>query len=186
LGTAELGIFAALLYTAMASRVLIGAVGQSASPRLAKLYEAGDAAAFRRLHGKLMRFGIAVGLLATAGAALLGEPFLRLVYGPEYAARNDLFIGMAAVAGVIHLVSFQGYTVTAARYFRAQLPVSIAVAATTLTSAFLLVPRFGAGGAVGALLSGALVQGTGYTLLQRHALRQLEHRATAGKPHAQP
>jgi O-antigen/teichoic acid export membrane protein len=184
LGTAELGIFAALLYTAMASRVLINAVGQSASPRLAKLYEAGDAAGFRKLHGKLMQLGIAAGVVATAGAALVGEPFLRLAYGSEYAARNHLFIALSAVAGVAHLVSFQGYTVTAARYFRAQLPVSLAVATTTVTSAFFLVPRYGAAGAAVALLCGALVQGTGYTLLQRHALRRLEQRVMAGAQHA--
>jgi O-antigen/teichoic acid export membrane protein len=184
LGTAELGIFAALLYTALASRVLIGAVGQSASPRLARLYESGNLAAFRKLHGKLLRVGIAVSLLALAGAALLGKPFLRLVYGPEYAAHSQLFVALCAVAGLLHLVSFQGYTVTAARYFRAQLPVSIAVAATTIATAFLLVPGFGAAGAAAALLCGALVQGAGYALLQRHALRQLELRINNQKPHA--
>jgi O-antigen/teichoic acid export membrane protein len=169
-GDAELGVFAALLFAATASNVLIGAVGQSASPVLARLYETGNTEAFRALHVRLLGFGASVGVLAVAGALLLGKPLLSLLYGRPYAVHTDLFVLLSAVAGLVHIVSIQGYTVTAARRFRAQLPVSALVAATTLLSAFLLVPRYGARGAALAMLAGALVQGAGYTLILRNAL----------------
>lgn len=182
-GEAELGIFAALLYAAMATRVLVGAAGQSASPRLARLYEDGNQRGFRKLHHHLLAFGLAVSLTAIAGAVLLGEPVLRLVFGAEYAARNDLFIQLSIVSGVIHLVSLQGYTVTATRSFRAQLPVSILVAVTTLTVAWFMVPAYGVAGAGAAMLGGALVQGSGYSLLLRRALHRLQRSDTSEQVH---
>ncbi|HEX6133074.1 MAG TPA: lipopolysaccharide biosynthesis protein [Longimicrobiales bacterium] len=173
-GEAALGIFAAVLITAMASIMLIGALGMSASPRLARLYESGDARAFRALHGRLLRFAAVVGVAGIAGAALLGRPFLHIAYGPEYAEHASLLIVLCAVAGLSHIVSVQGYAVTAARRFRPQLPVALLVAAATSICAFTLVPPYGLHGAAAAMAAGALVQGAGYTVLLRRALRQLD------------
>jgi O-antigen/teichoic acid export membrane protein len=184
-GAAELGVFAALLFAATASNVLISAVGQSASPVLARFYEAGNMEAFRALHARLLGLGASVGVLAVVGAVLLGEPVLRLIYGQLYAVHADLFILLSAVAGLIHIVSIQGYTVTAARRFRAQFPVSALVAATTLLGAFLWVPRHGTRGAAMAMLAGALVQGAGYTLILRNALQQPDRAKPSEALHAQ-
>jgi O-antigen/teichoic acid export membrane protein len=173
-GDAELGVFAALLYAAMATRVFIGALGQSASPRLANLYEAGDTAAFRKLYVRLLALAVAIGVCAIAFAIPLGRPLLQLVYGAEYASRTHLFIQLLAVAAVVQVVSLQNYIVTATRNFRPQLPVSIAVAITTLVVAVLLVPRYGTPGAAGAMLAGALIQGAGNSLVLRRALRGRE------------
>ena len=181
---AQLGVFAALLYVAMATRVLIGAAGQSASPRLAKLYEAGDAAAFRALHAQLLLFAVAIGLAAIAAAALLGKAFLLLVLGAEYAAHARLLVELAIVSFASHVVSVQGYSVTATRCFNAQFPVAAIVAATTIATAYTLVPAHGASGAAAAILAGSLAQGTGYTLLLRRALRRIEHNNSPAQQHA--
>jgi O-antigen/teichoic acid export membrane protein len=181
---AELGVFAALLYVAMATRVLIGAAGQSASPRLAKLYEAGDAPAFRALHHQLLLFAIAVGATAILAAALLGKMFLLLVFGAEYAAHARLLVELAVVSFASHVVSVQGYSVTATRCFNAQFPVAAIVAATTIATAYTLVPAHGASGAAAAILAGSLAQGTGYTLLLRRALRRIEHHNSPAQQHA--
>jgi O-antigen/teichoic acid export membrane protein len=181
---AELGVFAALLYVAMATRVFIGAAGQSASPRLAKLYEAGDAPAFRALHHQLLLFAIAVGATAILVAALLGKTFLLLVFGAEYAAHARLLVELAVVSFASHVVSVQGYSVTATRCFNAQFPVAAIVAATTIATAYALVPAHGASGAAAAILAGSLAQGTGYTLLLRRALRRIEHHNSPAQQHA--
>jgi O-antigen/teichoic acid export membrane protein len=185
LGTdAELGVFAALLYVASAPRVLIGAAGQSASPRLAKLYESGNVRAFRALHTRLLRFGVGVGVVSLIGATLLGKPLLHLVFGAEYATHARLLIELSAVSCVNHIVSLQGYTVTATRCFRAQFPVSLLVALSTILSAYALVPRHGASGAAVAILIGLLVQGAGYSVLLRAAVRRLEQGIRTGEQHA--
>jgi O-antigen/teichoic acid export membrane protein len=141
---AELGVFATLLYVAMATRVLTGAAGQAASPRLAKLYEAGDASGFRALHRRLLLFGLAVGAAATGAVLVVGRPLLDFIFGAEYAAQARLLVELSLVSFVAHVVSLQGFTVTATREFRAQFPVSLLVALTTVTAAWALVPRFGA------------------------------------------
>ena len=183
-GTAELGVFAALLYVAMATRVVIGAVGQSASPRLAKLYEAGAASAFRALHRQLFLFAAGVGALAIGAALLVGKPFLLHVFGAEYAAHARLLVELTIVSFISHVVSVQGYTVTATRSFNAQFPVAAIVAATTIATAFALVPHYGAHGAGAAILAGSIVQGTGYTLLLRRALQRLQDNASPAAQHA--
>jgi O-antigen/teichoic acid export membrane protein len=179
-GDVALGYFAAVLMLAMASGVLVGAVGMSASPRLASLYEAGEAGRFRSLHRRLLVVAGTVGFLTLAGAAMLGRPALRLVYGPEYAGQAELLVALCAVAALIQIVTVQGIAVTAARRFRGQVPVSIFVAVLSVSLAFALVPMLGSTGAALAMLTGALVQGVGYTALLGRALRDLD-RATAGR-----
>jgi O-antigen/teichoic acid export membrane protein len=49
LGERELGIFAAMAYLMVVGGTVVGALGQSASPRLAKYYAAGHLYAFKRI-----------------------------------------------------------------------------------------------------------------------------------------
>jgi hypothetical protein len=78
----------------------------------------------------------------------------------------------------------QGYSVTATRSFNAQFPVAAVVAATTIGTAYTLVPAHGASGAAAAILTGSVAQGIGYTLLLRRALRRLEQNNSPAQQHA--
>ena len=62
-GERELGIFAALAYLMVAGNTVVGALGQSASPRLARYYAEGNGRAFRRLLVKLVGLGAGMGLV---------------------------------------------------------------------------------------------------------------------------
>jgi len=55
LDTSALGIFAALAAVTRASDMVVQALGQSASPRLAKLYAASDSKSFCRILFKVCR-----------------------------------------------------------------------------------------------------------------------------------
>ena len=63
LGERDLGIFAAMAYVIVAGGTVVRALGQSASPRLARYYAQGNVAAFLKLLAKLLALG---GLLAIA------------------------------------------------------------------------------------------------------------------------
>jgi O-antigen/teichoic acid export membrane protein len=158
LGTWELGIFAALAYLMIAGNTIVGALGQSASPRLAQYYAAGNTAAFRNLLGKLAAIGATLGGAGVIVAALLGEPLLRLLYGVEYAAFSTLLVWLMVAAALAYVASFMGYGMTAARLFRIQVPVFALVSLTTLISCFFLVPAYGLVGGAWALIVSASIQ----------------------------
>jgi len=65
---------------------------------------------------------------------------------------------MVAAASLSAVASFLGFAMTAARCFRAQLPVMGATLATTFAFTLALVPHFGLMGAGYALLIAAAVQ----------------------------
>ena len=65
------------------------------------------------------------------------------------------------------------YGMTAARYFRAQVPVSLATLAVTIAACAVLTPVYGLFGAVLATLVACVVQLAGNALIVVYALRQL-------------
>jgi O-antigen/teichoic acid export membrane protein len=158
LGTWELGIFAALAYLMVAGNTVVGALGQSASPRLAQLYAAGNTTAFRNLLGKLVAIGVGLGGGGVLVAALLGEPLLRLLYGVEFAAFSTLLVWLMIAAALAYVASFMGYGMTAARLFHIQVPVFVLVSLSTLIWCLFLVPAYGLLGGAWALMIGASVQ----------------------------
>jgi O-antigen/teichoic acid export membrane protein len=172
LGERALGIFVAVAYLQVAGTTVVGALGQSASPRLAKYYAAGDGLSFRRLLLKLAGIGALLGGAAILVALVAGRELLTLLYGPEYAHR-DLFVWLAVAAGIAYVASFVGYAMTAARHFRIQLPLFALVASTTALACLWLVPTHGLLGAAIALVIGSAIQAGGSSVVVAHALRKL-------------
>jgi O-antigen/teichoic acid export membrane protein len=176
LGSAPLGIFAALAYLMVAGNIVILALGQSASPRLARLYAAGDAAGFRRLLGRLCALGVALGAAGVALVALVGRPLLTLLYRPEYATHQRLLLVIMVAAAVSYVASFIGFAVSAARYFKSQVPLFIVVDGLTALGCLGLVRAWGLDGAAWALVLGAAAQLVGSLFIVRHALASLPRR----------
>ncbi len=155
-GPGELGIFAALSSLVAAANLVIAALGQSATPRLARHYFDGDLRAFRRLLLQLLLMAVLVGGAGTLVAASIGEPLLRLLFGALYAGRADVLVWLMAAGLVAYAASFLGCALTATRRFKIQLPLFAGTAAASVAMAAWLVPRYGLRGAVwswgGALL----------------------------------
>ncbi len=170
LGTRELGIFAALVYPMVAGGTVIAALGQSATPRLAQLYASADRAGFSRLLARLVLIGTGLGAVGVLGVWLLGGPILSLLYRPEYAEYTRVFLWIAISTGVAFAASFLGYGMTAARYFRSQVPVFLATLLVTAAAGAVLVPRFGLVGAALAMTAASIVQILGSAAVVWHAL----------------
>lgn len=175
LGERELGVFAAISYLMVAGRTVVSALGESASPRLAKYYAAGNTPAFRVLLLKLVGIGALLGGLSVLFAIVAGREILTLIYGVEYAEQADLFVWLMVVAGITYVASFLGYGMTAARYFRIQMPIFVLVTAISATSCLWLIPTIGLRGAALALLIAAMVEAATTLTVVLHALHRLKN-----------
>jgi len=183
LGEHELGIFAALAYLQMAGNTVVGALGQSASPRLAKYYAVGDGPAFCTLLLKLAGIGVLLGGVGVLVALVAGRELLILLYRPEY-AEHELLVWLMVATGISYVASFLGYGMTAARYFRVQMPLFAIVTATTILVGLWLIPADGLRGAAIALMITAVVQAGGSLAVIVHALRVIGKRKE-GESHVQ-
>jgi O-antigen/teichoic acid export membrane protein len=171
-GERTLGLFAAVAYTMVAGTTVVGALGQSASPRLAHYYAEGQLAQFQSLMWRLLSIGALLGLSGVMVAVTCGAFILRVLFRPEYAASADVLSWMMATAAISYLASFLGYGLTAARRFKIQAPLlAIVCGSVALTSSFV-VPRYGLLGAAWATLAGAAVQLVGSAAAMVHALAQ--------------
>jgi O-antigen/teichoic acid export membrane protein len=172
LGDAALGHFGALAYVMAAANVLIASVGQSAMPRLARLYSAGQ---IRTLIGVLARFvaiAAAAGALGIAAAVFGGKQILTILYRAEYAAHTDAFVLLMCVAAIMSVATILSYAVMAVRSFNSQLPLYTAMLASTCVLCQLLVPRYGLSGAALGLLGGVAVQIVGSVAVLVVAIRR--------------
>ena len=173
LGARDLGFFAALSAVTAAGVTVVGALGQSATPRLARLFADGDRRGFVGLVLRLAGIGSLLGLAGIAVAAIGGELLLRLLYTPDYSLHVRAFLVINLAAGIGYVASFLGYAITAARQFLPQSPLSVAVVAATALAAAWLVPLFGITGAAWAVGCGMTVQLLGEIWICRHAVTSM-------------
>ena len=174
LGQADLGIFASLAYLLVVISVIANALGQAVSSRLAQMYAEGQLDRFRNVLGKLLGFGALVLVLGVPVAWLVAQPLLTFIYRPEYGQHVSLFIIMVATAGVTSIATFLSYGMTAARIFKMQVPVVLAMTLTTVLLSFLLIPRLGSSGVAYALFMGACVQAIGCAAVLQLAMRRVQ------------
>lgn len=172
-GLRELGIFAAIAYLLAAGGMVINALNESATPRLARHYASGEVQAFRLLLIKLVGLGAAAGIIGIFLAWFWGREILTLIYSPEYAQHADLLLWLTGVGLLGYVSSFLGAGMTSARYFRAQLPLFASVTGATALACYWLIPAYGLRGAAATLLVAAITQALGSWAIVEYALRRL-------------
>jgi O-antigen/teichoic acid export membrane protein len=174
-GIRELGIFSALGYILMAGTIIVGALGQSALPRLALYSSQRRTREFRSLSYSLLLIGMALGICGVLAVLVFGQQIVALVYGREYARNGQLFVWLTVGAALGYMASFANWSLTAARHFKVQMPLFGFV--TALTFALCLVMVKG-GGAIGVAQALALV-GFIQLVATMAILRYAENRRTA-------
>ncbi len=171
LGKDKLGIFAALSYVILAGNIVISALGQSASPRLAQFYAKKDFKSYRSLILKLLGIALFWGGAGVLFSIIFGQVFIRIVYSNEYSAYTNVFVVLMIAAGFNYCASFLGYAITAARYFRVQMPIFLLIVGVTTLVASIFVPHIGIMGAALTILVAAVVQTFVSLGVVIHALR---------------
>ncbi len=157
-GERELGIFAAMAYILLVGNTVVSALGQSASPRLARQFAEGDLAAYGKLLRQLLAIGGLMGGVGVLASLVIGRPLLVLLYSPEYAERVDVFCWLMTAGAAANLCSVLGYGMTAARCFRPQVPLFGLSVVISVLACYWLVPSYGLRGAAWALLASYSVQ----------------------------
>ena len=170
-GEAELGYFAALAYLMIVGNTVVGALGQAASPRLARYHAEGHRGAFLSLLMRLLVISLVLGLLAVGVAIMFGRQVLEIIYGPEYGARNTLLVWLMVASMISYVASVLGIAITAQRCFKPQLWLFTAVVLVQTGACALLVPQRGGVGAAQGLLIATAVQLVGSAWLVRRGLR---------------
>jgi O-antigen/teichoic acid export membrane protein len=171
-GAGMLGIFAALGYLMVAGNTVVFALGQAASPRLARLFAAGRIAEFRALLSRLVGLAAVGGGLAVAIVLGWGRVILSALYTPAYAERADVLLWLTVAAALGAVASLLGYGMTAARCFRVQAPLFGIVALATTVASAVLIPRRGVLGAALATTAGTIVQLLGSGAVVHSIIRQ--------------
>lgn len=171
LGTSTLGVYAALSSLPIAGRVLVLALGQAASPRLAKAYAAGDRKSYLSTAAQLLAVAAGLGVAAPVVAQLIGRQVLSLVFTRDYAQNLDALIVILVGGGFVYMANIIGYAVTAARWFRIQAVWFGASLLANLAISAWAIPRYGLMGAAYAfMISGAVQCVFGLVLLTRAAV----------------
>ena len=105
-------------------------------------------------------------------ALVVGRELLTFFYGAEYALPGLLVLVMIA-AGIDAIATMLQFGMTAARYFKAQLPVFLVTTGAVAIASFLLIPSAGLRGAAIALVISALIRVGGSLIAVWHALAAL-------------
>ncbi len=171
LGMAALGKFAAPASFMGVGATVVNALGQAATPRLARYFSQGNLAGFRRLAWQYTGIAFLLGVAGIAVALAMGRWALGLLYGQAYAGSASLLVWLMGTALIANVAGALGYIITSAREFRAQAPLFAVVAASAGVSAWALVPRMGLEGAAVALGISSVVQGAGSLAILRGAWR---------------
>ena len=149
-GEESLGYFAAILYLMVAGGTVIGALCQSALPRLTQLYIDKKYVMFKTLLYKLLLIACIIGALGIMIAALSGETVLTLIYNKDYAQYKSSFILIMIATAFWYLSSFLDAGINATQSFKMQIPIYAATIIITIGSSFYFIPTF-------QLIGGAIV-----------------------------
>ncbi len=171
LGERELGIYAAMSYVIVAGSMVVNALGQATTPRLARYYSEGNRSKFLQILLKSVGVGVLLGVVGLLAASVAGQEILTLLYSPEYVENTDVFLWLMVVLGLSCVTSFLGYALTAARYLGVQMPLFALSAGAVALACWWLIPAAGLQGAAVALIIGGIVQLCGNLAVVAHAMR---------------
>jgi O-antigen/teichoic acid export membrane protein len=166
-GEHSLGVFSAVATMSGAIGLLYSALGQTALPRLARMFNS-DSRQFRNAMGRMMLFSAAVGVAMLAGAWFWGVRLVTMVYGRQGGVAAELVTGLVAVGILTNTSSLLGAGLTASRRFWSQLVAALMTLLITGAVSAWLIPGWGARGAMYAGLAGACFQVVGYGYLCWH------------------
>jgi O-antigen/teichoic acid export membrane protein len=181
LGLEALGIFGALTHIVFAGSLVINAICQAASPRLANLFTGGKIRPFRQLLFQLCGTATLLGVAGTLVALLFSKPLLRLLYGPEFAVHAELLVWVMVASVVYYAATPLGYSLYAMHRFRVQPLLQGLALGVNVLACLILVPRYGLAGAVGGWSLAFVCQGLICFTLNTLYLRRPTGEALGGR-----
>ena len=169
-GLEEQGIYSSLAYLFVVVSLVVVALTQSVTTRLARLFADGEIEQFGRLVMRLSMLGVLIAVVGVPLTFLLGRPLLAFLYRREFADHVGLLALFVGIAGIFTIGAFIFCGLTAARSFRVQVPIYFGAMLVGTIGAALLVPLYGLIGAGLALLLSALTVVLGGWWMMRNVI----------------
>jgi O-antigen/teichoic acid export membrane protein len=157
-GPGELGGFAATASFMLASNMVVGALAQSATPRLAHYFAHGERGQFVKLLIQLCAFLIALGSLACLTVGIFGAQLLALAFRPELSVYAPELCWLTFAATIFSLSAILNCSLSAARSLAVQLPITLILCITTTLLGHYLIPNHGVQGAAWTSVAAATTQ----------------------------
>ena len=136
LGNEALGGFAVAGSLMVAISLVVGAMSQAASPRLARYHAAGNTKALLRLLCGLGSWLAAIMVISLLVMAVGGRWVIGLLFGPAYAPLADVALCLMLAAGLRNFSIFLGRAISSMRQFR----TSLLLRTVGITVLVLLLP----------------------------------------------
>ena len=136
LGNEALGGFAVAGSLMIALSLVVGAMSQAASPRLARYHAAGNTDSMLRLLRGLGLWLTAVMTISLLVMAVAGRWVIGLLFGPAYVPLSDLALCLMLAAGLRNFSIFLGRAIASMRRFR----TSLLLRGTGVVALVLLLP----------------------------------------------
>ncbi|HTF58259.1 MAG TPA: hypothetical protein VK661_13590 [Planctomycetota bacterium] len=152
------GLFVALAYFHAASNRVVSALGEAASPKLARLFADGDQEGFVRLLARSLVAALAISGAGLAVALLFGRALMSFFYGPVFAVESGVLVALMAAVCAANLQTILDYGMTAGRRLRVQPYLYGAGAILLYFLCATLVPTAGLRGAAIALGAGSVIE----------------------------
>jgi O-antigen/teichoic acid export membrane protein len=168
-GPAGVGIYSAALALATIPDFLTGCAATVLHPRVVPAYTRGEFGAFARQY---LRYAIPAGILALAGALLLGGVVLEAFFSQRYVSAIPLF--RVLVLGTVFwaVVSPMPAALLAMVAPRRMLGLNIGALAASTAAGLVAIPSFGPGGAAVAFVAVRILLGGWLLLFARRILRE--------------
>jgi O-antigen/teichoic acid export membrane protein len=142
MGQYELGIYAAVSYFIVAGSTIVNAIGQSVTPRLARMALA-DKNDFIALLSKMLGAVIVIGFLGVTIAYFVGDLILKFVYTDEFSDNRVLFVWVMISGAAMYCSTVLGCGLTALRKFKIQAVLSVMVTLILVVLCYPLIWQYG-------------------------------------------
>jgi O-antigen/teichoic acid export membrane protein len=147
IGMEAVGYFSAIFYIVTAGNLVVNAVGQTISPRLAHFYSNEEYSKFTKLLIKFILLGFSYGILGIILTLIMGKQVLGIVYTKDFVHYHDLFVLLMISGMFMYAGSFLGFALTAMRKFSIQPFLSIIWVISTIILSMIMIPSQGLMGA---------------------------------------
>jgi O-antigen/teichoic acid export membrane protein len=126
LGSAALGEFAVAGSLMIANSLVVGALSQAASPRLARYHAAGNVDALFQLLWQLGLWLVGTMFFSILIMSVGGQWILGLLFGPAYSSLANTAVCLMLAAGMRNLSILLGRAISSTRRFRTSLLIRVA------------------------------------------------------------
>lgn len=171
-GEYDLGVYASLSYMIVACNVVVTALGEAITPRLARWHAGKKHKEFIRLLSKMVAMGMGISAFACLIGWLFGKQILTLLYSSNIAQEIELFRWLLVSTFLVFVSSFFWYAITATGKFKAQIPLFLCTVITNALACLLLVPAYGVLGAAMGTILALFVQMIGSVVVLSHVIGQ--------------